>query len=237
VVGLPWIAWPQPWADVLFCALGAAGLALLAWRGGFERWIAVGLAVAVLAGVPAVTWLISQWRPLMNGRVLLWLVPVFIVLVAVALARLRGAGIALATVLAAVQLHATPFWRPVASAERWPQVAALLGERMQPGDAIFLQPQEVVLMLRHHGWDAARYEPHGAKEGDWYRAFPGAVVAEAGGVPALAADRVVWVVTRRNTPQHEAAVARLSGSRHEVRLMRGGARVDSGVDVSVMVPR
>jgi len=236
-VGLPWIAWPQPWADGLFIGLGAMGLVLLVRRRGFERWVAVGLAVAVLAGVPVVTWVISQWRPLMNGRVLLWLVPVYIVLVAVALGRLRWAGMSLAAVLAATQLHATPFWRPVGSAERWPQVAGLLRERMQPGDAIFILPLEAELMLRHHGWDAARYELHGAKDGDWYRTFPGRVVTQAEGVPAVAPDRAVWVVTRRSTALHEAAVARLSATRSEIRLMRGGSRADSGVDVSVMMPR
>jgi hypothetical protein len=237
VIGLPWIAWPQPWADGLFIGLGAMGFAVLVRRRGFDRWVALGLAVAVLAGVPAVTWIISQWRPLMNGRVLLWLVPVFIVLVAVGLGRLRWPGMAVAVVLAAAQLQATPFWRPVASAERWPQVADLLRERMRPGDVLFIQPREATLMLTHHGWDAAGYELHGTLEWDWYRAFPGRVVTAAEGVPAVAADRVVWIVTRRSTPQHEAAVARLSATRAEIRLMRGGARADSGVDVSVMVPR
>ncbi len=237
VVGLPWIAWPQPWADGLFIALGAMGLALLARRRGFERWVAIGLAGAVLAGVPAVTWAISQWRPLMNGRVLLWLVPVFIVLVAVALGRLRWGGMAVAAVLVAAQLHATPFWRPVASAERWPEVAALLRARAQPGDVVFLQPREAALMLVHHGWDATGHELYGAMEWDWYRSFPGHVVTPGEGVPAVAPGRVVWIVTRRSTPQHEAAVAGLSATRAEIRLMRGGAKANSGVDVSVMVPR
>ena len=37
VVGLPWIAWPQPWADAAFMALGAAGAALLVRRGRLGR--------------------------------------------------------------------------------------------------------------------------------------------------------------------------------------------------------
>ncbi len=237
VVGLPWIAWPQPWADGLFVGLGAMGLALLVRRRGFDRWVAIGLSVAVLAGVPAVTWIISQWRPLTNGRVLLWLVPVFIVLVALALGRLRWAGMAVAAVLAVAQLQATPFWRPVEAAERWPLVASLLRERMLPGDTIFIQPLEAELMLKHHGWDATRYDLHGAKEWDWYRTFPGRVVTPAEGVPAVAPERAVWIVTRRGTARHEAAVARLSATRGEIRLMRGGVWADSGVDVSVMVPR
>jgi hypothetical protein len=128
VVGLPWIAWPQPWADAVFIALGAAGVVLLVRRRGLGRWAALGL-VAVMGAVPAATWIISQWRPLMNGRVLLWLVPVFIVVVAVALGRLRWVGLALAALLGVAQLHAVPFWRPTASAERWPEVADLLRAR------------------------------------------------------------------------------------------------------------
>lgn len=234
VVGLPWIAWPQPWADALFIALGALGAVLLWRRGGMGRWAAVGL-LAVLAAVPAATWLISQWRPLMNGRVLLWLVPVFIVLVAVALGRMRGVGLALAAVLCGAQLHAVPFWRPLPGPERWPEVAALLQARMQPGEALFLQPMEAALMLRHYGWHAEGYELYGAQDVPWYGRFPGRVVPE--GAPTLAPDQAVWVVTRRATARHEAAVAALSATRREERLLRGGPRDDSGIDVSVMRPR
>lgn len=234
VVGLPWIAWPQPWADALFIVLGTLGAVLLCRRGGLGRWAAVGL-LAVLAAVPAATWIISQWRPLMNGRVLLWLVPVFIVLVAVALGRLRAAGLALAAVLCAAQLHAVPFWRKVPGPERWPEVAALLHARMQPGEALFLQPMEAALMLFHYGWHAEGTALHGAQDVAWYGSFPGRVVPE--GVPTLAPDQVVWVVTRRATARHEAAVAALSATRREERLLRGGPRDDSGIDISVMRPR
>jgi uncharacterized membrane protein len=234
VVGLPWIAWPQPWADAAFIALGAAGAALLVLRGRLGRWAALGL-VAVLAAVPAATWIISQWRPLMNGRVLLWLVPVFIVLVAVALGRMRWAGLALAALLGVAQLHALPFWRPIAAAERWPDVAALLRTRMQPGDAILVVPMEAELMLRHHGWNAAGYELYGIRDVAWYGRFPGRVLEPGEAMPAP--DRPVWIVTRRGTARHEAAVARFSATRDELRLLRGGARDDSGIDVSVMRPR
>ena len=236
VVGLPWIAWPQPWADGLFLLLGAAGAALLLRRGGLARWSALGL-LAVLAAVPAATWLISQWRPLMNGRVLLWLVPVFIVLAAVALGRLRWAGMAAAALLCLAQLQAVPFWRPTASTERWPEAAALLRERMRPGEAILIQPMEAELMLRHHGWNAAGYELHGMRDIGWYGRFPGHAVLPHGPVPAFAPDRPVWIVTRRATARHDSAVAALSATRTELRLMRGGPRDDSGIDVSVMQPR
>lgn len=236
VVGLPWIDWPQPWADAAFIGLGAAGAALLVRRRHLGRWVALGL-VAVLALVPAATWIISQWRPLMNGRVLLWLVPVFIVLVAVALGRMRWAGLALAALLGAAQLHAVPFWRTTAAAERWPEVAALLNARMQPGDAILVVPMEAELMLRHHGWNAAGYELYGTRDVAWYGRFPGRSVAPGEAMPAPAPDKTIWIVTRRATARHEAVVAAFSATRQESRLLRGGARDDSGIDVSVMRPR
>ena len=234
VVGLPWIGWPQPWADAVFVALGAAGVVLLVRRRGLGRWAALGL-VAVMGAVPAATWIISQWRPLMNGRVLLWLVPVFIVLVAVALGRLRWAGLALAALLGVAQLHAVPFWRPTASAERWPEVADLLRARMQPGDAILVVPMEAELMLRHHGWNAAGYELFGAKDVAWYGRFPGQALAPGEAMPAP--DRPLWIVTRRATARHEAAVAGFAATHNELRLLRGGTRDDSGIDVSVLRPR
>ena len=230
VVGLPWIAWPQPWADGLFIALGTAGAVLLLRRGGLARWAAVGL-VAVLATVPAATWAISQWRPLMNGRVLLWLVPVFIVLVAIALGRLRSAGLALAAGLCAAQLQAVPFWRPTASAERWPEAAALLQAHMRPGDALLLVPMENALMLRHYGWEPAGHALYGVQDIGWYGRFPGKVVARAEEIPPPAPGAVVWIVTRRGTARHEAAVAALSPARQELRVLRGG------LDISVMRPR
>ncbi len=236
VVGLPAVAWPQPLADLLFIGLGGLGLLALVRRPGLNRWIAIGMAVVVLAGVPAVTWAISQWRPLMNGRVLLWLVPIHIVLVAVALGWLRHAGVVMAAVLLAVQLHGVPSWRPVAAAERWPQVTALLRERMQPGDAILLVPAPAALMLLHYGWQPEPFQVFGRADGRWYQDFPGTFVAAAA-VPALDPGRRVWVVTRRATPQHDAAVARLSDGRDETRLLRGGARADSGLDLSLLVPR
>jgi hypothetical protein len=193
--------------------------------------------VAVLAAVPAATWGISQWRPLMNGRVLLWLVPVFIVLVAVALGRLRAAGLALAAVLCAAQLQAVPFWRPTVSAERWPEAAALLQDHMRPGDSLLLVPMENALMLRHYGWEPVGHALYGVPDIGWYGRFPGRAVARAEEMPPPPPGAAVWIVTRRGTARHEAAVAALSPARQELRLMRGGPRDDSGLDVSVMQPR
>ena len=236
VVGLPWVTWPQPLADLVFAGFGALGLLCLVRRRGLDRWIGIGIAVVVLAGVPAVTWAISQWRPLMNGRVLLWLVPIHIVLVAVALGWLRSAGVVVAAVLVVAQVYAVPFWRPVASAEPWPHVAALLRERMQPGDAIVLTPAPTALLLLHYGWQPGPYAVFGRPDGRWYRDFPGTFIGAAD-VPVLATGQSVWLVTRRGTPGHDAAVARLHDTRSEIRLLRGGTRPDGGLDVSLLVPR
>ena len=237
VVGLGWVTWPQPMADLAFAGLGGLGLLLLARRPGRERWFAVGLAVFVLAGVPVATWVISQWRPLMNGRVLLWLVPIHIVLVAVALGWLRHAGLALAAGLVVLQLHAIPFWRPTVNAERWPLVADLLREHMRPGDAIYLAPAQGALMLGHYGWRPEPYQLFGRAEWSWYQRFPGITVANAAEVPALDPGQRIWVVTRHATAEHDASVARLSSRRSEVRLLRAGGLGRLGLDLSVLLPR
>jgi hypothetical protein len=164
-------------------------------------------------------------------------VPVFIVLVAIALGRLRAAGLALAAVLCAAQLQAVPFWRPTVHAERWPEAADLLRAHARPGDTVLLLPMEGLLMLRHHGWEPAGQALFGVPDIGWYGRFPGRVLARAEEMPAPAPGGAVWIVTRRATARHAAAVAALAPARQELRLLRGWSRENSGLDVSVMQPR
>ncbi|MCC6717791.1 MAG: glycosyltransferase family 39 protein [Acetobacteraceae bacterium] len=232
--GQPMVRWPQPLADLVF--LGLAGLGLLrVWLGARrDRGLAVGLAVMLLAGAPIATWLISQWRPLMNGRVLLWLVPFFLVLVAVALGwRARWAAAVLAALLA-VQLSTLPARRAAREAEPWREVAAMLNGGMRAGDALYLSAAPALLVLAHHGWRDEGHRLFAAREGRWYRRFPGTILAPDAAAAVLAKAGRLWIVTRRDSPAHDALVARLAPAMAEARLLRAGPRPDSGLDVSLL---
>ncbi len=237
IAGQPMVAWPQPLVDLMFMALSALGMVAL-WVGlRRDRGLVLGLGLMVLAGVPVAIWLISQWRPLMNGRVLLWLVPLHLVLVASALAwRPRWAAAALLAGLVVVQLSAFPAWRAARQGENWRDVAAMLGEGMREGDALYLSPAPVMLLLTHHGWQPAGHALYARPEWRWYRRFPGMLVAPDAAVATLAALPRLWIVTRRDARSHAALVGALAVTMTEMRVQRTG-RQDSGIDVSVLTQR
>ncbi len=242
LAGQPTVAWPQPLADLVFMALSALGLVALWASARRDRGLALGLGVMVLVGVPVATWLISQWRPLMNGRVLLWLVAFHLVLVATALAwrpptAWRRWGAALLAVLVAVQLSAFPGWRAARQGENWRDVADMLREGMRAGDALYLSPAPTMLLLTHHGWQPASHALYGRAEWRCYRRFPGTLMAPDAAAAALAEEPRLWIVTRRDTRSHDAMVGALATTMAERRVQRAGRRYDSGIDVSVLTQR
>ena len=252
IAGQPMVAWPQPLVDLVFMVLAALGLvgvwtgvrqagvrqAGMRQAGGRrDRGLAAGLAVIVLVGVPVATWLISQWRPLMNGRVLLWLVPLFLVLVATALAWRPSWATPLLGVLVVLQLSTFPAWRAARQGENWRDVAEMLRAGMRDGDALYLSTAPAVLLLAHHGWQPAGHALYGQAEGRWYRRFPGTLLAPEVTAATLAKAPRLWIVTRRDTPAHDALVGTLGATMAELRLQRGGPRRDSGIDVSVLTRR
>ena len=236
IIGQPMVRWSQPWVDVVFLAGSALGLAGL-WAGARrDRALAVGLAF-LLAGVPVATWLISQWRPLMNGRVLLWLVPLYLVLVAIALAWRPRWTAGLLVALVVLQLSTFPAWRAARPGENWRDVAAMLEAGMREGDALYVSTAPAILLLTHHGWQPAGHPLYGQTEGRWYRRFPGTILAPDGVAAALGTSRRLWIVTRRDTAAHVALASALSPMMTELWLQRAGPRRDSGIDVSVLTQR
>ena len=101
----------------------------------------------VLLGARVVIWAISQWRRLMNGCVLLWIVPLLLVLVV-------------------VQPSTLPARRIARQGENWRDVADMLAAGMRDSDALYLSTAPAVLLLAHHGWQPAGH-PHGQAEGRW----------------------------------------------------------------------
>jgi len=142
---LRYLSWGEPYADWFFLVLLAAGIAG-AWRTRF----APALAVAVLAGVPLASFAISQWRPIMNGKTLLWLMPVGLVCVGAgcaSLGRLRWPALALAAGLeAAAVAHAPEPFRV-----DWPALAARIAAQQRDGAALVVGPEIVAFMLDHYG--------------------------------------------------------------------------------------
>ncbi len=141
IYGQPWLTHPQPWIDAAFLGFGALGVVLAARGIGMSaarRRFMLGIAVALLAGVPAISWAISQWRPIMNGKTLLPLAPVFLVFVGIACARLGRPGMVAASALAALQLWACRTALTDRPDEAVPAIVTRLQAEAEPGDRIYL---------------------------------------------------------------------------------------------------
>ncbi len=193
----------QPMADLLILAVGMWGVLSLA-----KRRAALGLGIFVILGVPAVTWLISQWRPIMNGKTLLWLAPVFLVFVAVGCLRTRRLAWPLAALLVAVQAvgcvgHFHNRWD-----EAFPEVAAVLAREVRVGDAIYIDPPSQEVLLDLYGWPKAKlrlFAPPGPDP--W---FEDPDISE--NMDGLADAPRVWVLTRGKPAEQRAIALALPGS-------------------------
>lgn len=107
---------------------------------------------------------------------------------------------------------------------------------MRAGDALHLSPAPVMLLLTHHGWQAAGNALYAKPEWRWSRRFPGMLVAPDAAVVTLAVLPRLWIVTRRDARSHAALVGALAATMTEVRVQRTGQQ-DSGLDVSVLTQR
>ena len=202
----------QPVPDALFLAAGLAGVVF--YR---SNRIALGLAVFVVLGAPVLSWLISQWRPIMNGKTLLWLVPVFLVLVALGCTRVRRLAVPLTALLVLVQLAACYRLFQTRWDEAFPEVASVLRANAHDGDAIYLDPPSEEILLNYYGWPRDRLRVYAQPGPDpWFRSFDGTPLAavDAG---QLDHEPRVWVLTRANQAERHALAQRLGGTMTEVR--------------------
>ena len=206
----PYIFLLQPGPDLIFIAAGLAGMAVYGRRPGVA-----GLAIFVLAGVPALSWAISQWRPIMNGKTLIWLTPVFLVFVALGCTRMRRLAWPLTLALVLLQLIACANFLGGRFDEAYPDIAATLRAEAQPGDAIFIDPTGNAILLDVYGWPRERLTVLAPALRDrWFRTFDG-IYADEASLPRLHARRL-WTLTRALPDVQRAIEAELASTMTEV---------------------
>jgi 4-amino-4-deoxy-L-arabinose transferase-like glycosyltransferase len=216
----------QPLPDLLFLVVGLAGT----FRFRSNRFL-LGLAIFVVLGVPVLTWVISQWRPLTNGKTLLWLVPVFLIFVALGSTWHRRLAIPFTSALVALQLVACYSYFQTRSDDRFPEMAQLLRTYAQDGDAIYLHAPPDELMLQYYGWPRERLLVYAPGPVGWFRSYSGSIMTAADFEQADHTGRV-WVFTRNNREFHRSLVQHLSAKMTAV-----FERSLSGLELSLLQPR
>ncbi len=215
VYAQPYARFAQPIPDLVTLGAGAFGL--------FVRRrdpALIALVVFVLIGVPLATFGISQWRPLMNGKTLLWLAPVFLVVAGVGCAGLRRLAVPATAVLLAVQVAGCWSFLQSRPDEGYPGLAALLRAEVREGDVLYLSSPELEPALRYYGWS-------GDRAASFARPVPGTWNRHPVSRP-LAVERIgagagrVYVVSRSLPALQEQAAEALQGRMVEVARRRFG---------------
>jgi hypothetical protein len=190
---IPGLTVAEPAADLLALGLLAWGI-VATWRVPFAR----ALAVAVLLGVPLASFAISQWRPILNGKTLLWLVPIglsFVALGCAALPRLRWPALAAALLFQAV---ATTEYAAARRPDGPLRAAAdTLVRASRAGDALVVAPRFLAFALAEHRLPAGAlptFSIGGAAT--WYPAREAPPLAPESALPALRGFSRVWVAER-----------------------------------------
>ncbi len=207
----PYMRTLQPLPDALFLAAGLAGVV-------FHRSnrVVLGLAVFVVLAVPALSWLASQWRPIMNGKTLLWLVPVFLILVALGCTRFQRLAIPLTALLVVVQVVACHTWFQTRWDEAFPELVTVLRDKAQAGDSIYLDSPSDEILLSYYGWPRDRLKVYAPSAPDkWFRGFDGVLLA-ASSIGQVDHGRRMWVLTRANRSEHRSLAERLGRTMTEV---------------------
>jgi 4-amino-4-deoxy-L-arabinose transferase-like glycosyltransferase len=209
----------EPAADLFAVALLTWGIAATR-RSPFAR----SLALCAVVGVPLASFLVSQWRPILNGKTLLWLVPVglcFVALGCAALSRLRGA------VLAAVLLFhavATAEYFRTRPAEGAMQAATGLMHSARAGDALVVAPRFLAFMLDYHGLPVGSLPRFSIGDAaPWFPTIAAPQLAPDGALAALRGFSRVWLAERG-----QPAVARLLGERLDCAFMRAAGPAQVG---------
>lgn len=155
VSGFPFLGSAQPWADLFVVLTAVAGGACLLRR----RAAPALLLVALVVGVPVLTWLFSVWRPIYMPRVLLWSLPAMVVLTAAGATAWRSRAAAGVLVLSLLLLRATDLalYFGEYRKEPWDRMMAAVAAHAAPGDVLVVSPGYPAMRLL-----AARYLAHGA---------------------------------------------------------------------------
>jgi hypothetical protein len=155
----------------------------------------------------------------MNGKTLLWLVPVFLILIALGCTQVRRIAVPLTALLVAVQLMACHSYFQTRWDEAFPEVASLLRAEAQPGDLIYLDAPWEEILLRYYGWPRDKLRVYAQSDPDgpdrWFRDFDGTLVS-AFTVEQMEQGHRVWILTRANPAGHRALARLLSGRMSQV---------------------
>jgi uncharacterized membrane protein len=152
----PFAHWLQPLSDLLFVGAGVAGI--LAYR---SNRLLLGLAIFVVLGVPLLTWSISQWRPLTNGKTLVWLTPVFLIFVALGATYIRRLAVIFIIVLVTIQAGACYGYFGTRAGDAFPEMAQILRSVAVQGDTIYLHaPADEILLAYMVGREAGCMSSH-----------------------------------------------------------------------------
>lgn len=211
VYAQPHIAGWQPLPDLLFLTAGLAGFV----RFRANRFV-VGVAIFVVLAVPTLSWIISQWRPIMNGKTLLWLTPVFLIIVAAGCTSVRSMAASVTAALVLVQAVACCSYFGARGDEGFPDVAAVLEAQVQPGDRIYLDTPAHEILLRYYGWPRARLRQVYALAGRdaWFRDFDGTLLP-APDFSGIDPGSRIWILTRQNAAEHRSIAASLEATMSE----------------------
>ena len=183
----------EPFADLAVLGLLAFGV-FATRRAPFAR----ALAICVLAGVPLASFAVSQWRPILNGKTLLWLVPIGLAFVAAGCAALpRWRFAAFGGVLALHLLATGQFFR-ARPPEGAIAAAAFLAHTAGAGDALVVAPRFLAFMLAYQGLPPGALPAYAM--GDAAPWFPDAAAPSLPPEDALARLQRfprVWLAVRR----------------------------------------
>ncbi len=195
----PYAAGLEPWADAAFLLLG--GFGVVAAR---RDRLLLALAFMLVGDVPIASWLISQFRPIMNGKTLLPLVPLFMVFVAVGCAQLGRFRVLVAVALVAVQLWTCRVFFEDRPDEAFPAVAAVLRDRVRPGDRLVLARPELLILLNYYGYPRDRLNVSAVPApGTWFRADAPGGYGDLGTALPQGSGRV-WLLSRSRASRTSA---------------------------------
>ena len=219
VYGQPYVTIAQPFVDLAFLGVMLCGVVRVR-----ASPLPMAIGVAIVAAGPWLMFAVSQWRPVIHSKTLLWAGPIALVLAARGCRLLgRASGVALA-LLVAVQLAAAVTVLSTKRDEGWRDMVAVLRAQARPGDAIYVSTLATSLLLRHYGWPEQMLVVRGFDHHNepFFRAFPGTVVApddvaaDARGFPR------VWLFTRLPAGEHAAMAERIAAESPQVLDHRTG---------------
>ena len=219
----------QPWVNL--------GLLPFVVLGGWRLRATRDAVMLVACGVggPALLFFASQLRPMLDGKTLAWaglFLTASAALGVLACGRLRWVAL-VAALLPQAWMDATRF-QVTANREGWRMVAALLRDRAEPQDAVFVSDAGAILALRHYGWPEAKLDirilAKPAAE-PWFREAPGTFAAGPGTLDAASRTGRTWLLTY-NAPSRHAMLAR-----NAERMSRRLLDIEAGkLDMSLFSP-